>query len=95
MCTVRRWGTPKRMETIMRQAITTKYIGPTNNHGARIKAQASAGSVTNAGFHVNWAGVMRAAFERNEKAPKGRDYWRQQHARALGFARILRPRLPA
>jgi hypothetical protein len=28
------------------QAIITKYIGPTNTKGARIKATASAGSVT-------------------------------------------------
>lgn len=30
----------------MRQAIVTKYIGPTNYRGARIKATASAGSIT-------------------------------------------------
>lgn len=30
----------------MRQSITTKYIGPTNFRGARIKATAEAGSVT-------------------------------------------------
>lgn len=30
----------------MRQAIETKYIGPTNSRGARIKASAQAGSVT-------------------------------------------------
>lgn len=30
----------------MRQAIVTKYIGPTNHRGARIKATASAGSIT-------------------------------------------------
>jgi hypothetical protein len=28
------------------QAITTKYLGPTNTRGARIKATATAGSVT-------------------------------------------------
>lgn len=33
----------------MRQAITTKYLGPTNHRGARIKASAQAGSVT-----VSW-----------------------------------------
>lgn len=30
----------------MRQAIVTKYIGPTNHRGARIKATAFAGSIT-------------------------------------------------
>lgn len=30
----------------MRQAITTKYLGPTDHRGARIKASASAGSIT-------------------------------------------------
>lgn len=30
----------------MRQAIVTKYIGPTNYRGARIKAMAYAGSIT-------------------------------------------------
>ncbi len=30
----------------MRQAITTKYIGPTDSRGARVKATAQAGSVT-------------------------------------------------
>lgn len=30
----------------MRQAITTKYLGPTNHRGARVKATAQAGSVT-------------------------------------------------
>lgn len=30
----------------MRQAITTKYLGPTNNLGSRVKATAFAGSVT-------------------------------------------------
>src|SRR5690349_14549112 len=30
----------------MRQAIETKFIGPTNHRGARVKATAEAGSVT-------------------------------------------------
>lgn len=30
----------------MRQAIATKYLGPTNYRGGRIKASADAGSVT-------------------------------------------------
>ena len=30
----------------MRQAITTRFYGPTNHRGARVKATASAGSVT-------------------------------------------------
>ena len=30
----------------MRQAITTKYLGPTNHRGSRVKATAEAGSVT-------------------------------------------------
>lgn len=34
------------MKPFIRQAITTKYIGPTNYRGSRIKAKAAAGSVT-------------------------------------------------
>lgn len=30
----------------MRQAITTKFLGPTNHRGARIKATAAAGTIT-------------------------------------------------
>ncbi len=30
----------------MRQAIATKYLGPTNHRGARVKATCDAGSVT-------------------------------------------------
>jgi len=30
----------------MRQAIVTKYLGPTNHRGSRIKATATAGTVT-------------------------------------------------
>jgi hypothetical protein len=30
----------------MRQAITTKYLGPTNHRGSRVKATAQAGSIT-------------------------------------------------
>jgi hypothetical protein len=30
----------------MRQAITTKYLGPTNSRGSRIKATAAAGPIT-------------------------------------------------
>lgn len=33
----------------IRQAITTKFIGPTNVRGSRVKAKASAGSIT-----LNW-----------------------------------------
>lgn len=29
----------------MRQAITTKYIGPTNHRGARVKASCQSGSI--------------------------------------------------
>ncbi len=34
------------MSNNIRQAITTKYIGPTNTRGSRVKAQADAGSLT-------------------------------------------------
>lgn len=34
------------MSPIVVQAIVTKYIGPTNTRGSRIKAKAAAGSVT-------------------------------------------------
>lgn len=35
----------------MRQAIMTKYLGPTNTMGARVRATAGAGSVTVAWDH--------------------------------------------
>jgi hypothetical protein len=38
--------TPAERASIMRQAIVTKYIGPTNTRGSRIKATADAGSIT-------------------------------------------------
>lgn len=38
--------TSKGQTTTHYQAITTRYLGPTNFRGARIKAQAAAGSVT-------------------------------------------------
>lgn len=34
------------MKNIGRQAVTTKYLGPTNHRGSRIKATAQAGSIT-------------------------------------------------
>lgn len=34
------------------QAITTKYLGPTNHRGSRIKASAAAGSITIAWDHA-------------------------------------------
>ena len=36
----------------MRQAIETKYLGPTNSRGGRVKATAQAGSVTVAWDHA-------------------------------------------
>jgi hypothetical protein len=40
----------------MRQAIVTKYIGPTNSKGARVKATAEAGSITLSWDHALNAG---------------------------------------
>jgi hypothetical protein len=37
------------------QAIVTKYLGPTNNRGARVKATADAGSIT-----VSWDHALNA-----------------------------------
>jgi hypothetical protein len=37
------------------QCITTKYLGPTNSRGARVKAKAQAGSVT-----VSWDDALDA-----------------------------------
>lgn len=36
-------------QNFIRQAITTKYIGPTNSRGSRVKAKAAAGSIS-----VSW-----------------------------------------
>jgi len=48
----------------MRQAIVTKFIGPTNNRGSRIKATADAGSVTVSYDHaLGVEGNHRAAAE--------------------------------
>lgn len=51
------------------QAIVTKFLGPTNSHGSRIKASASAGSITipwNHGLNpdANHARAARALAER-------------------------------
>lgn len=35
-----------RVSNSHRQAITTKYLGPTNSRGSRVKASAQAGSIT-------------------------------------------------
>jgi hypothetical protein len=46
----------------MYQAIATRFLGPTNNRGARIKARAAAGSVTLAWDHrLGVEGNHRAA----------------------------------
>lgn len=39
----------------MRQAIVTKYFGPTNFRGARVKASAQAGSIT-----ISWDHALNA-----------------------------------
>ncbi|MBB3980109.1 hypothetical protein GGQ64_005356 [Rhizobium azooxidifex] len=39
----------------MRQAIVTKFLGPTNFRGSRVKATASAGSVT-----VSWSHALNS-----------------------------------
>lgn len=47
-----------------RQAITTRFLGPTTYRGARIKAQASAGSLTVSWDHkLNSSGNHAAAAE--------------------------------
>lgn len=46
----------------MRQAIVTKYLGPTNFLGARVKASAQAGSIT-----VDWKDELDAN-ENHERA---------------------------
>lgn len=49
----------------MRQAIATKFLGPTNSRGARVKASAEAGSLTVSwdyalGIEANHAAAARA-----------------------------------
>lgn len=52
------------MQQNIRQAIATKFIGPTNSRGGRIKATADAGSVTVAWDHgLNVEDNHRAAAE--------------------------------
>jgi hypothetical protein len=46
----------------MRQAIETKFLGPTNSRGSRVKAYAQAGSVT-----VSWDHALDA-FENHKAA---------------------------
>lgn len=51
------------------QAITTKFIGPSNTKGARIKAKAAAGSITvdydhALGIEANHAAAAKALVER-------------------------------
>lgn len=45
----------------MRQAITTKFLGPTNARGSRVKASCDAGSIT-----VSWEYALNS--EDNHKA---------------------------
>lgn len=40
----------------MRQAVVTKYLGPTNGRGSRVKARAQAGSIT-----VDWNHALNPA----------------------------------
>lgn len=42
--------------TMMYQAITTKYLGPSNVRGSRVKARAEAGSVT-----LSWDDALNEA----------------------------------
>lgn len=48
-------GQQLRRETMIFQAITTRYIGPTNFRGSRVKATAAAGSVT-----LNWDDALNS-----------------------------------
>jgi len=44
------------MSHITRQAIVTKYLGPTNHRGSRIKAKCQSGSITvswDSNLHIN------------------------------------------
>jgi len=45
------------------QAITTRYIGPTNTRGSRVKATASAGSVT-----LHWDDALNSEQNHNRAA---------------------------
>ena len=47
----------------MCQAIKTKYIGPTNSKGSRVKATCDAGSIT-----INWQDALNT--ERNHAAAR-------------------------
>ena len=47
----------------MRQAIVTKYLGPTNTRGSRVKATASAGSVT-----IEWDDAINTEANHNRAA---------------------------
>lgn len=53
----------------MRQAIQTKYLGPTNTKGSRIKATCAAGSLTVSYSHALDIGMnhVRAAAQLQEK----------------------------
>lgn len=88
------------------QAITTKYFGPTNFRGGRIKASAQRGSVTVAYNHaLNIEGNHRAAIDAlvvkfvNEDAKKyGTDVtlnpWNRPYvvgAMITGFAAVYLP----
>lgn len=53
---------PKIVSSYPRQAITTKYLGPTNNRGARVKATAEAGSIV-----VSWDHALDS-FENHARA---------------------------
>ena len=49
------WLIKPRKDKTMTQAITTKYLGPTNYRGSRIKAQAQAGTIT-----ISWDDALNS-----------------------------------
>lgn len=62
---------------VMRQAIVTRYLGPTDHRGARVKASAQAGSVT-----VSWDDALdtdqnheRAAMALAKRYGWGEAWW--------------------
>ena len=53
----------------MYQAITTKYLGPTNVRGSRVKAKCGAGSLT-LGWDNRWNGEQNHTFAAMQLAKK-------------------------
>jgi hypothetical protein len=79
----------------MRQAIVTKFHGPTDHRGARVKATADAGSITLPWDHALWVEdnhrTAAIALARKLGWCEREDQWVGGSTPGAGFAFVLLP----